>query len=400
MSPDRFPSRPAPPLAPAGIGIPLLRLGFRPFYLGAAAGAVIPMLLWQRAFVGSLDLRTGLAPAAWHGHEMLFGVVPAVVAGFLFTAGKTWTGLPTPRGAPLGALVMLWASARLASVVAPYPVYLFLDVTFLPLVTALFFTLLVRSRNRRNLPIVVVLLLLSISNLSFHLAASGSAQFPVARALHAGLGLMVILVSIIAGRVVPAFTVSVTPGLELRANPARDGVALAATATGFGLWVVGLWPTVSAVMLAIAAGLHSVRLLSWSPWVSRQRPILWVLHVSYAWIPVGLVLLAAAQLKVLPESAGLHALTVGAIGGMLIGMMTRTARGHTARSLQASKIEVAAYTMVSLAAMARIAATGLPSRGYQAALILAGTLWIFAFALYLTRFTPWLLTSRTDGHDG
>ena len=297
-------------------------------------------------------------------------------------------------------LLLLWASGRVASLLAPYPIFFILDVAFLPIVAALFLDLLVRAGNRRNLPIAGVLVLLSASNLLFHLAASGALPFAPVRALHAGIGLVVILVSIIAGRVVPMFTTSVTPGLKLQAHPTRDGIALALTAAGLGLWVVGLWPVVSAVVLAVAAVLHSIRLLSWSPWVSRKRPILWVLHVSYAWIPVGLALLAAGQLGLLPTSVGIHALTVGAIGGMLIGMMTRTARGHTGRPLQASKIEVAAYAMLPLAALARIVAPGLPGRGYEVALVLAGTLWIAAFALYLIRFTSWLMTSRTDGNDG
>ena len=400
MKPTLILATPSPTAVPINRGMPLFRLGFRPFYLGAAACAVVFMLLWQPIFVGGLAPRSGVAPVLWHAHEMLFGVVCAVIVGFLFTAGKTWTGLPTPRGAFLGVLLVLWASARIASLLAPYPVFFILDVAFLPIVAALFLDLLVRAGNRRNLPIAGVLMLLSASNLLFHLAASGALQFAPLRALHGGIGLVVILVSIIAGRVVPMFTLSVTPGLKLHAHPTRDGVALALTAAGLVLWVVGLWPVVSAVALAMAAALHSIRLLSWSPWVSRKRPILWVLHVAYAWIPVGLALLAAGQLGLLPVSVGVHALTVGAIGGMLIGMMTRTARGHTARPLQASKLEVTAYTMLPLAALARIAAPWLPARGYEAALVVAGALWVGAFALYLIRFTPWLLMSRTDGNDG
>ena len=400
MKPTLILATSSPTVTAVKNGMPLFRLGFRPFYLGAAVCAVVFMLLWQPIFVGGLALRSGVAPVLWHAHEMLFGVVCAVIVGFLFTAGKTWTGLPTPRGAFLGVLLVLWASARIASLLAPYPVFFILDVAFLPIVAALFLDLLVRAGNRRNLPIAAVLMLLAASNLLFHLAASGALQFAPVRALHAGIGLLVILVSIIAGRVVPMFTVSVTPGLKLQAHLTRDGVALAFTATGLGLWVVGLWPALSAIALAMAAILQSLRLLSWSPWVSRKRPILWVLHVAYAWIPVGLALLAAGQLGLLPVSVGVHALTVGAIGGMLIGMMTRTARGHTARPLQASKVEVAAYAMLPLAALARIAAPGLPAGGYAAALVIAGTLWVGAFALYLIRFTPWLLMSRTDGNDG
>ena len=147
-----IPAEPSTGAPPVNRGMPLFRLGFRPFYLGAAVCAVVFMLLWQQVFVGSLVPRSGLAPVLWHAHEMLFGIVCAVVVGFLFTAGKTWTGLPTPRGAFLGALLLLWASGRLASLLAPYPVYFTLDVAFLLIVAALFLDLLVRAGNRRNFP--------------------------------------------------------------------------------------------------------------------------------------------------------------------------------------------------------------------------------------------------------
>jgi uncharacterized protein involved in response to NO len=388
------------PAASAGLGMPLLRLGFRPFYLGAAACAAIFMGLWAGVYAGDIVLASVVPPVLWHAHEMLFGVVAAVIVGFLFTAGKTWTGLPTPRGALLGSLLLLWLGGRVASVVAPYTVYFMLDIAFLPIVAALFLDLLVRARNHRNLPIAAVLILLSATNLVFHLAASGALDLPAVRALHAGIGLIVVLVSIVAGRVIPMFTMSVTPGLRLAAHPRRDLAAIALSVAGFALWVVGVWPLASAALLLIAAALHTARLLSWSPWVSRKRPILWVLHVSYAWLCAGLALLAAAQAGWLPMSMGVHALTVGAIGGMVIGMISRTARGHTGRPLQASKAEVAAYAMVLLAALLRVTAAAVPAPAQAVALIAAGSLWIAAFTLYLLRFATWLALPRVDGKDG
>jgi uncharacterized protein involved in response to NO len=400
MKPALVAVTPSPPNASSAADWPVLRLGFRPFYLGAAACAVIFMVLWHSVFTGELLLRSNIAPVLWHAHEMLFGVVVAVIVGFLFTAGKTWTNLPTPRGALLATLFVLWLSGRLASVLAPYSVYFVLDMAFLPIVAALFLDLLVRAGNRRNLPIAAVLILLSVANLVFHLAASGALQLPAVRALYAGIGLVVILESIIAGRVIPMFTASVTPGLKLVASPQRDGAAIAFTAAGLALWAAGLWPAASAVALSLAFVLHAARLLSWLPWVSRKRPILWVLHLSYAWLCLGLALLAAAQAGLLPVSMGVHALTVGAIGGMLIGMMSRTARGHTGRPLQASAAETAAYALVLMGAAVRVAAPALPAAAYAGALLVAGILWVCAFTLYLVRFAPWLVAPRLDGKDG
>jgi uncharacterized protein involved in response to NO len=400
MKPALVAVTPSTPNTSSAADWPVLRLGFRPFYLGAAACAAIFMVLWRSVFTGELLLRSNISPVLWHAHEMLFGAVVAVIVGFLFTAGKTWTNLPTPRGALLGCLFVLWLSGRAASLAAPYPVYFALDVAFLPIVAALFLDLLVRAGNKRNLPIAAVLILLSVANLIFHVAASGALHLPAVRALYAGIGLVVILESIIAGRVIPMFTAGATPGLKLAASPRRDGAAIALTAAGLALWAAGFWPAASVVALTLAFTLHTARWLSWSPWVNRKRPILWVLHLSYAWLCLGLALLAAAQAGLVPVSMGVHALTVGAIGGMLIGMMSRTARGHTGRPLQASTAETVAYALVLLGAAVRVAAPVLPAPAYASALLVAGALWVCAFTLYLVRFTPWLLSPRVDGKDG
>jgi uncharacterized protein involved in response to NO len=391
--------RAAQPSAPPP-GLPLLRLGFRPFYLGGTAFAVLAMLAWYFVFTGRLALASGIAPLWWHAHEMLFGFVVAVVIGFLLTAGKAWTNLPTPRGWKLGALALLWLAARGAALWAPYPVFFALDVALLPLVAALFIDILVRSRNKRNAAIGAVLALLALANLLFHLAAIGVVQLDPLRPLHAGIALIVVLESIIGGRVVPAFTLNATPGLVLREARRRDLCAILLSALGLALWACAALPRLSAVVLALAALLQGWRVLSWKPWVTFTRPILWILHLAYAWIPLGLALLAAAQAGWLPESPALHALTVGSMGALIIGMVTRTARGHTGRPLKASPIEVAAYALVLGAALVRVATPLLLPALYMPGLIVAGSMWALGFALYLGRFAPWLVTTRLDGRDG
>jgi uncharacterized protein involved in response to NO len=381
-------------------GLPFLRLGFRPFYFGAALFAVLVMVSWYGVFLGQLVPASGLAPVLWHAHEMLFGFAVAVIVGFLLTAGKAWTGLPTPRGASLGALFALWAAARIAALAAPYPVFFVLDVALLPLVSALFITVLVRAGNTRNLKIGAVLALLAVANLVFHLAASGVVAVDPVRALYAALALIIVLETIMGGRVIPSFTMSATPGLKLPTAPRRDAVAIVLTALGLACWTFHGPLLVAAVLLAAAAVLHVVRWLSWRPWVTLTRPILWILHLSYAWIPIGLALLAAAQMGWLPASAGVHALAVGATGGLIIGMLTRTARGHTGRPLKVSPIEAAAYGMVLAAALVRVAVPLAWPSLYTAALLAAGGLWIAAFAIYLVKYTPWLMTGRLDGKDG
>jgi uncharacterized protein involved in response to NO len=385
---------------PAPHGWPVLRLGFRPFYLGAALLGMVAVPLWVALLLGAVSLPLTVAPVLWHAHEMLFGFAVAVIVGFLLTAGKAWNGLGTPRGAPLAALVLLWLAARLAAVLAPYAVYAALDLILLPLVAAMLIELLLRARSRRNLPLGFILVLLALANLAFHLAVLGVLDIPPMRALHAGLALVVMIECVIAGRVIPAFTMSALPGLKLQVPRRLEAATLASSAVALALWVLAPQGLVTAVAFTGAAALHGLRLWQWQPLRSRVRPILWVLHLAYAWLPIGFVLLALAQVGAVGMSAGVHALAVGATGGLIIGMITRTARGHTGRPLRASRLEVAAYGLVTGAAVLRVAMPLVLPQHHALWLIVAAIAWSAAFGLYLMVFTPWLLTTRLDGKDG
>ena len=386
-------------IAPAR-GWPLLRLGFRPFYLGAALFSMLAVPLWIAALLGTVTLNLSVAPLLWHAHEMLFGFAVAVIVGFLLTAGKAWTGLATPRGGVLAALALLWLTARVAAFLAPYAVYAALDLLLLPLVAAILVSVLLRAGNRRNLPLVAILVLLALVNLGFHLAVLGLLDIPPVRALHAGLALIVMIECVMAGRVIPAFTMSALPGLKLRTPRRLEQLTLAATALALALWVLLTPNVVTAAAFGSAAVLHAVRLWQWQSWRTRARPILWVLHLAYAWIPIGFLLLAWAQVGGVTASAGVHALAVGATGGLVIGMLTRTARGHTGRPLRASKLEVAAYFLVASAAVARVVMPLVAPLHFVPWLIVAATAWAAAFGIYLLIFAPWLVTSRLDGKDG
>ncbi|MCM2347487.1 MAG: NnrS family protein [Acidovorax soli] len=388
--------------APTLQGMPLLRLGFRPFYLGAALVACLAVPLWIASLLGWVVLDLPVAPLLWHAHEMLFGFAATVIIGFLLTAVKAWTGLATPRGALLGALALLWLAARVAAVVAPYAIYAVLDVVLLPVVAGFLLAVLLRARNRRNLPLMGVLVLLSVANGAFHLAVLGVLNLPPIQALYAGLALIVMIECVMAGRVVPAFTMSVNPGLKLQAQRPLELVVLTVTALALASWVcapVGVG-AVTAVLAGLAALLHGWRMWRWKPWITRNRPILWILHASYAWIPVGFVLLALAQLGAVAVSAAVHAFAVGATGGLIVGMITRTARGHTGRPLQAGRLEVLAYGLVMGAAVLRVLLPLAAPQWYAAALVLAALAWATAFAVYLGLYTPWLTQTRLDGKDG
>jgi uncharacterized protein involved in response to NO len=381
-------------------GWPLFRLGFRPFYLGAAAFALFAVPYWIAGLLGLVALPSTMPPLLWHAHEMLYGFAVAVIVGFLLTAGKAWTGLATPRGPALAAMAGLWLAARLSAVGAPYAVYALLDVVLLPWVAFVLIRVLLKAGNRRNLPLGAILLLLATANLSFHAAVLGWLNIDPLRALHAGLALVVMIECVIAGRVIPAFTMSALPGSPLKVPVWLERTTLAATALSLASWVLLPANPVTAAGFALAALLHAARLWHWQPWRTRARPILWVLHAAYAWLPVGFLLLAWAQVGGVAASAGIHALAVGATAGLIVGMVTRTARGHTGRPLKVSRLEVAAYLLVAGAAVARVLLPLVAPAHTAEGLMVAAAAWAVAFALYLWVFTPWLLSSRLDGKDG
>jgi len=341
-----------------------------------------------------------MPPLLWHAHEMLFGFGAGTVIGFLLTAVRAWTGLDTARGPLLAALALLWLSARLAALAAPYPLYAALDVALLPAVAAVLLRVLHQGGNRRNMPLVALLLCMAAANTAFHLSVLRLINVSAMTALHAQLALLLMVISVIAGRVVPMFTRNVTPGLVIRTPPVVERLLLPSTALALLLWLLHAPALPATLACAVAALLHAVRLWGWQPWVTRQRPILWILHAAYAWLPLGFALLALAQQGQIAPTLAIHAFAVGAMGGLIIGMMTRTARGHTGRPLQATRAEVLAYSLVLAAAALRVLLPVVWPQAHVWALQAAALLWAAAFALYLWVYTPWLLRARVDGKDG
>ena len=390
------------PSAHSAPGRAFLRLGFRPFYLGAALFATLAIPAWVLTLLGYLVWTPAMAPLLWHAHEMLYGFVGAVVIGFLMTAGKAWTGLGTPRGAQLGALAGLWLSARLAALGTPYLVYAVLDVALLPVVSAVLARLLLRAGNYRNLPLAGLLLLMALANAAFHGSVLGWVEWSPLSALHAMLALIVVLECVMAGRVIPAFTMAALPGVHIKALPWLERSVLAHTTIGLALWLFAPadFAPINALVLALAAGLHLVRQWRWSPWATRKRPMVWVLQIAYLWFAIGLGLLALSELGWVGVSAGIHSLAVGATATLVLGMMTRTARGHTGRPVKAGRIEIAAFALLIAAALCRVVwPLAMPSQTAWA-LLCAAAAWAAAFGLYALTYGPLLLQTRLDGRDG
>lgn len=386
------------PQRPRG-GFALFALGFRPFYLLAALYSALAVLIWLAVLRG-MPWPGYLSPLAWHQHEMTFGFALAVVAGFLLTAGRVWTGLHTPEGLALALLAAHWLAARIAMFTGPALAAGLIDGSFPFLLAAVMARVILASRNWRNLFVVGLLLLLGVANAGFHLEHARLLDVPADLPLRAALYVVLFLVVVMAGRVIPAFTASALPKAGVRRRPRLDQAALGFTALAFAGATFGgaAWWVASAALLA--AMLHVLRQWGWRPLATRARPILWILHLSHAWIPLGCLLLALNAIGWIAQPVALHALGVGALGGTVIGMITRTALGHTGRALAVGRLEIAAYGMVHAAALARVVAGLVPELGYSALVAAAAWLWAGAFVLYFAIYLPRLARPRIDGRPG
>ncbi len=395
-----------PPIAirtpPPPRGFALWNLGFRPFYLLASSYAALVVLYWALQYAGAIPAARARSPA-WHGHEMLFGYTLAVVAGFLLTAVRNWTSRPTPSGVPLMLLAALWVAGRML-VLTPWATAAAVVNAAFPVAVAIAIGIpIVQSRNRRNYFFVALMLLLGLAVLAFHLGSQGVLTWPQRASLQVGLDVVLFILAVMGGRVIPMFTNNGVPGVKATRHPLLEKLALGGVLVLLAADVLQ-WPlgVVGAIALVLAA-VHAARLWLWQPWRTFGTPIVWVLHVAYAWIVVHLVLRGLAALGLPGELLAIHALTIGAIGGMTIGMMTRTARGHTGRPLVADRFEVTCYVLVALAAAIRVFGGMLLPDAYVATVIVSGLCWSAAFALYAVRYVrywPVLVRPRLDGKPG
>jgi uncharacterized protein involved in response to NO len=362
----------------------LLALGFRPFYLLAGGYAALGVAAWGLQYGGWLPGGNIL----WHAHEMLFGYAFAVIAGFLLTAVRVWTGRPTPSGLPLAGIAALWLASRGIAFFS-LPAAAVADMLFAIAVAWGIGVPLVASGNRRNWFFIALVLALGAASLAFQ----AWPQLGVA----IGLDVVLFVMAVVGGRVIPAFTNSAVPGAGARRNALLEKGALGLILLLLFLDILGF--STGAVAL-VAAALHAARLALWAPLKTRGRPILWILHLSYAWIVVHLALRGLAAFELVPAVTATHALTVGAIGGLTLGMMTRTARGHTARPLVVGGAELAAYLLVQAAAVVRVLLPIAFPGAYAATVWTSAALWSAAFAIFTVVYYPILSRPRLDGQPG
>ncbi|WP_343115865.1 NnrS family protein [Ostreiculturibacter nitratireducens] len=386
-------------------GPALFSYGFRPFFLGAGIWAALAMALWVAALTGRLSLPTHFDPVSWHAHEFLFGYLGAVVAGFLLTAVPNWTGRLPIIGAPLALLATFWVLGRVAVAVSAHlpPLAVAIADLSMPVLLALAIAReIVRGRNWRNLIVLALLAIMILGNGLFHWAVSQGQYAVDGAGFRLGLSGGVMMIAVIGGRIVPSFTRNwlVKRGeARLPAPSGRfDRVALLVLPAALAAWVAAPASAAAGTALLLAGVIHVARLARWRPVLTGGEPLVWVLHLGYAFLPAGALALGAAILwpALLPVSAALHLWLAGAIGMMTLAVMTRATLGHTGQALTAGHGTAALYLLLLVAVVARVCA-GLYADWAKGLYDLAGLAWIGAFGGFAFIYGPLLLRRRSEG---
>lgn len=358
------------------------------------------MALWLLVLRG-IFTPSEFPPFVWHGHEMVFGFAAAVIAGFLLTAAQNWTGIRTPSGRPLAALFLLWLAGRLGFLVPGMPPELVaaIDVSFLPALALALALPILKARQLHNYPFPFMLLALAAANALVHAEALGIAG--TARlGLHLAVYVVVVMITLMGGRVIPSFTDN---KLQTRARRWRTVEALVPAVTVLALISALVAPDsrATALLAAVAATLHTIRLAGWFTTKFWSVPLLWILHLGYAWIALGFVLLALSAAGLSPAAVNaLHAFTVGGIGVLTLGMMARVSLGHTGRLLEPAPVMTRAFVAINLAALIRVMLPLFFPGVYMQIMTAAGVAWVAAFGLFVVVYAPMLLRPRVDGKPG
>ena len=382
-------------------GPALFGFGFRPFFLFGALWAAVAMVLWIMALSGALDLPTRFDPVSWHAHEFLFGYLGAVLAGFLLTAVPNWTGRLPLVGWPLAALFALWGAGRaavLVSALLPPGIAAVIDLAFPLVLGATILREIVAGRNWRNLMVLGLLAVFTLANAIFHLEVARGEYAAQGMGLRLGLATAIMMIGVIGGRIIPSFTRNwlARKGRDARTTPPMqrfDKAVLLASIAALLLWVFLPFDTITAAALLALGLLHLVRLSRWQGHQTGAEPLVWVLHLSYAFIPLGALGLGMVGLTGGGGSAAAqHLWMAGAIGSMTLAVMTRATLGHTGHPLLADRATRAIYLSLFGAVAARLGAELLPMLTH-----VSGLLWLFAFGGFALVYGPLLLRTNAKG---
>ncbi len=381
----------------------LFNLGFRPFFLGASWFAVVAMLVWMAAYGFGLNL-SGLPAVVWHGHEMIFGYATAVLAGFLLTSVRNWTGKPTPMGAHLAIIVGCWLVARVALLVGSDQAVIVAcvaDVLFMGLVIAGVSLPIIEVKQWRQAGIVVKLVLLLLSNLLFYAGLFGYVAEGIQWGLYSGLYMVIALIFVLVRRVFPFFVLAATARkVELTNYLWLDRASLVLF---FCFWLAAVFFQITMVTAALAAGLallHGMRMVGWYTREIWSRPLLWVIYLAYGFMVLGFVLQAMAP-WFFTQYLSLHAFAIGGVGVMTVGMMARVSLGHSGRDVSAPPAGlVVVFGLLIGSALSRVVLPLFLPEYYGQLVLLAQACWLLSFAWFVCIYTPILVLPRTDGKPG
>lgn len=387
---------------------PLLTYPFRPFFLLVGIFGALAVPLWVLQLFGTLQLPVGWSGLYWHSHEMLFGFVPAAISGFLLTAMCNWTGATPLRGNGLLALAGLWLAGRIAMLTAswlPLALVSAIDLLFMPVLAVYVLRVLLRYNNKRNLILGVILMIMALANLLMHVGFWQQDPFWLQQGEKMALSLITLIMIVIGGRIIPAFSgnwlrVNGLPADGIRILPPLEKAVLIVTALLIPAdLLAGQVPVLVGIIALLAAGLNGARLILWQGWLVTQEPLLWILHLAYSWIVLALLLKGLAAFGLAPATAWQHALGAGAIGTLILGVMTRVALGHTGRPMRLPAPMPWFYAAIVIAAFSRVLAA-LGWVDYRIGIMLAATGWAIAFGGFAVLYWPILTGPRADGRPG
>ncbi|MBF6647264.1 NnrS family protein [Methylobacter sp. BlB1] len=382
---------------------PLFALGFRAFFGLAGLSALILIVLWNAIFKGELTLSNYFANTYWHAHEMLLGYSVAVIAGFLLTAVRNWTGRPTLTGDQLAGLCLLWLYGRIVPFYAgllPDALIALIDFSFLPALAYQISKPIMQVRQYRNLIFIGLLLLLALGNGLIHAEILGIQENSAWPGIQMVVATIIIMILVIAGRVFPFFTERGLPGARVVRNPIMDGLSIAAAALVFGLQLFNISGIVLALIAVLAVAVNIIRVAGWYVQRIWYVPLLWVLYIGYGWVILGFGLTAFSAYELVAPTLALHAFTVGGIGVLTLGMMARVSLGHTGRALRVSNAMAIGFVLINVAALFRVLLPiALPD--WYGVLVYVSTLsWLATFSLFVFVYAPILTTARIDGQEG
>ena len=387
---------------------PLWRLGFRPFFLFGSVFAVIAIVVWQLIYTGNWQHAPYGGGYWWHIHEMIFGFIMVIVAGFLLTAAQNWTGIRGAYGNSLQFLFILWLSARvllLIPTLVPQALIILIDLLFLPSVAWVLAKPILAVKQYRNLFFIPLLSLFTAFNflLHFHVIAENPLNIQVIS--YSCILLVCLLISIMAGRVTPMFTANGTQTSKVSSIPLLEKITNGSLLLLTLAMLTSAFITVPNIVLAglflIAATSQFIRWLRWKPWITLAVPLLWSLHTSIKFLWFGLGVMALSYLvPELPKNHLWHLITIGAIGGIILAMISRVSLGHTGRVLTVTMPMSCAFICISMATLVRSFGPWFDPSNTLLFIHISSGLWVLGFMIFIIKYAPMFLRPRVDGRPG